>query len=136
MFARFEEQLHSRMEKGEALSSKDITDLYHELNVNYFGPSTIVDELQAYGCYYIPHFYYNFYVYKYTLGMSVAINFAKRILNGDVEDYRRFLTRGGSMAPLDQLIEAGCDPREQKVYDDAFSYFKEILDEFKSLMNK
>lgn len=135
MFARFEEQLHARMEKGEALSSKDITDLYYHLNENYFGPSVEIDDLQRYGCYYIPHFYYNFYVYKYTLGMSVAINFAKRILNGDVEDYRRFLTRGGSMAPLDQLIEAGCDPREQKVYDDAFSYFKEVLDEFKVLMN-
>lgn len=136
MFARFEEQLHSRMEKGEALSSKDITDMYYKLNENYFGPSTVVDELQSYGCYYIPHFYYNFYVYKYTLGMSVAINFARRILKGDVEDYRRFLTRGGSMSPLDQLIEAGCDPRAQSVYDDAFTYFKEILDEFKSLMNE
>lgn len=136
MFARFEEQIHARIEKGEALSSKDITDLYYELNQNYFGDSVIVDDLQRYGCYYIPHFYYNFYVYKYTLGMSVAINFARRILKGDVEDYRRFLTRGGSMAPLEELIEAGCDPRDQKVYDDAFTYFKEVLDEFKSLMNK
>lgn len=136
MFARFEEQLHSRMEKGEALSSKDLTDLYHELNKNYFGDAVEIDELQRYGCYRIPHFYYNFYVYKYTLGMSVAINFARRIIKGDVEDYRRFLTRGGSMAPLDQLIEAGCDPRKQEVYDDAFTYFKEVLDDFKTLMNE
>ncbi len=134
MYASFESEIHERIEKGEALSSKDICDLYLKLNKEYFGESVIVDDLQRYGCYYIPHFYYNFYVYKYTLGMSVAISFAKKILAGDVEGYRNFLTKGGSESPLDELIHAGVDPRKQEVYDDAFTYFKEILDEFKQCM--
>ena len=37
----------------------------------------------------------------------------------------RFLTRGGSCAPIDQLVEAGADPRGEQVYDDAFRYFEE-----------
>lgn len=136
MYASFEYQLHAAIEQGKALSSKDVCDLYEQLNKEYFGDSVIVDELQRYGCYHIPHFYYNFYVYKYTLGMSVAISFAKKILAGDVESFRIFLTKGGSEAPLDELIHAGVDPRKQDVYDDAFGYFKEILDQFQDCMKK
>ncbi len=132
MYATFEYQLYEAIEKGEALSSKDVCDLYEQLNKDYFGDSVIVDDLQRYGCYHVPHFYYNFYVYKYTLGMSVAISFAKKILNGEVDAYREFLTKGGSEAPLDELMHAGVDPRQTQVYEDAFGYFKEILDQFRS----
>ena len=135
MYASFESELHARIERNEALSSKDICDLYEQLNKDYFGDSVIVDDLQRYGCYYIPHFYYNFYVYKYTLGMSVAISFVKKILAGDVQGYRTFLTKGGSESPIDELVHAGVDPRKQEVYDDAFGYFKEVLDEFKACMH-
>lgn len=134
MYAQFEADLHSWIENKEAVSSQKITQHYLDLNKHYFGPGVAVDELQQYGCYHIPHFYYNFYVYKYTLGMSVALSFAKRILQGDVEAYRTFLTKGGSESPIDELIHAGIDPREDGVYDDAFTFFKETLDQFKELM--
>ena len=68
--------------------------------------------------------------------MSVALSFASRILKGDTEDYLRFLTRGGSCAPIDQLIEAGADPRGEQVYNDAFRYFEETLDQFEKLMEE
>lgn len=136
MYAQFEADLHSWLENKEAVSSKKITQHYLDLNKRYFGPGVEVDDLQQYGCYHIPHFYYNFYVYKYTLGMSVALSFAKRILQGDVEAYRTFLTKGGSEAPIDELIHAGVDPRDDSVYDDAFTFFKETLDQLKELMNK
>ena len=59
MYATFEYQLYEAIEKGEALSSKDVCDLYEQLNKDYFGDSVIVDDLQRYGCYHVPHFYYN-----------------------------------------------------------------------------
>ena len=135
-FAEFEAWLHQQIEEGKPLSSSDITSCYHDLTVNYYGPSVEVDEYEKYKCYSVPHFYYNFYVYKYTIGMSVALSFAQRILKGETEDYLRFLTRGGSCAPIDQLIEAGADPRGEKVYDDAFAFFRKTLDEFKELLNQ
>ena len=76
----------------------------------------------------------HFYVYKYTLGMSVALSFAKKILAGDTTEYLEFLTKGGSESPLDELIHAGVDPRVDSVYDDAFTYFEKTLDEFSELM--
>lgn len=134
MYAKFEYDLHTWVENKEVISSQKITQHFLDLNKQYFGDSVEVDDLQRYGCYYIPHFYYNFYVYKYTLGMSVALSFVKRIQQGDVQAYREFLTKGGSESPLDELIHAGVDPRDDQVYDDAFTFFKETLDQFKELV--
>lgn len=136
MFAQFEKDLHEWIENRKPISSKTITDRCLQLNKEYFGDAVIVDELQKYGFYYVPHFYYNFYVYKYTLGMSVAISFVKEILSGNVAPYRAFLTKGGSESPVDELKHAGVDPTSDKVYDDSFTFFKEIMEEFKELLLK
>lgn len=136
MFAQFEKDLHEWIENRKPISSKTITDRCLQLNKEYFGDAVIVDELQKYGFYYVPHFYYNFYVYKYTLGMSVAISFVKEILSGNVAPYRAFLTKGGSESPVDELKHAGVDPTSDKVYDDSFTFFKEIMEEFKELLSR
>lgn len=135
MYAEFEKQLYSMLENEEALSSQKLTSLYMELSRAYYGDAVEVDDLQRYHCYHIPHFYFNFYVYKYTLGMSVALSFAKKILAGHTKEYLEFLTKGGSESPLDELIHAGVDPREDSVYDDAFTFFEKTLDEFCDLMD-
>jgi oligoendopeptidase F len=137
MFAKFEYDLHTMAEKGEPLSSKVITDLYYSQNKDYFGSDVKLDDLVGWSCYYIPHFYYNYYVYKYTLGMTVAMAIVKRILDGDktqVENYLNFLKSGGSKSPVDLLKQAGVDPTKEELYDDAFNYFEGLLNEFESLM--
>ena len=103
---------------------------------HHYREAVTIDELQKAHCYSVPHFYYNFYVYKYTLGLSIALAFAKRILSGDVETYRKFLTIGGSMSPVDTLRSCGIDPYDEKVYDDAYQYFENTLEQFKELIKK
>ena len=134
MFADFEAKLHDMLEKNETVSNATLTKYYMDLSKRYFGDSVEIDDLVQYQCYVVPHMYYNFYVYKYTLGMSIALAFASRILKGDVADYRTFLTKGGSEAPIDELIHANVDPLSDCVYDEAFTYFKTCLDDFKQLM--
>lgn len=137
MFAQFEYELHTMAENGEPLASKTITDLYAKMNKEYFGDAVTNDELMGWSCYYIPHFYYNYYVYKYTLGMTVALAIVKRILEGDkdqVNNYLEFLKSGGSTSPVELLKKAGVDPLDDKIYDDAFTYFEELLDKFEQIM--
>lgn len=135
MYAQYEADLHEWIQDKKPISSATLTSHWKCLNEKYYGESVVFDELERYRCYSIPHFYYNFYVYKYTLGMSVALSFVKRILSHDVESYRTFLSKGGSQSPIDELIEAGVDPRADQVYDDAFAFFKETLDEFKECIS-
>lgn len=136
MFADFEYKLHTMAENNEPLSSKVITDLYAKLNQEYYGEAITMDELVGWSCYYVPHFYYDYYVYKYTLGMTVALAIVNRILKGDqeqVENYLNFLKSGGSMAPVDLLKKAGVDPLDDQIYDDAFNYFEELLNQFETI---
>lgn len=137
MFAQFEAQLHALIEKGEAVSNQTCMDLFLRLSKEHFGKDVVLDEtIHGAGCYYIPHFYYNFYVYKYTLGMSVALSFAQKILAGNTADYLSFLKKGGSESPIDELIHSGVDPNNDQVYNDAFTFFAQTLNEFKELMIK
>lgn len=136
MFAQFEAWIHSELEAGQALSSSDLTNYYQQLSQDYYGEAVQVNELEKYKCLSVPHFYYNFYVYKYTIGMSVALSFAGRVLKGDGQDYLHFLTQGGSCSPISQLIKAGANPCREQVYDDAFQFFIKTLDEFEALLEQ
>lgn len=135
MYAKFEVELHKAFENGNPLSSNEIMQLFLNLNKEHYGKDVIVDDLQGARCFAIPHFYLNFYVYKYTLGMAVAIAFFKQIKAGNNKGLKYFLTRGGSTSPVDSFKDSNVDPYDPNLYDQAFTYFKELLDEFKSLMS-
>ncbi|WP_249030271.1 oligoendopeptidase F [Tannockella kyphosi] len=137
MFAAFEDELHLKALRKEALSSKVITDLYQQMSVDYFGKDITVAPITAYSCYYVPHFYYNYYVYKYTIGMTLALAIVKRIQSGDQEqrdNYLKFLQSGGSMSPIDLLQLANVNPLNDDLYKDAFGYFEDVLNNFQELM--
>lgn len=136
MFADFEHQLHMMAQNNEPMSSQVITDLYAKLSQEYFGDDVKMDDLVGWSCYYVPHFYYDYYVYKYTLGMTVALAIVKRILAGDqqqVDNYLNFLKSGGKESPVDLLTHAGVNPLDDAIYDDAFKYFEDLLNEFENL---
>ncbi|MBS5112553.1 MAG: oligoendopeptidase F [Coprobacillus cateniformis] len=137
MYADFEHTLHTWAQEGKPMSAQMITDLYYQKNAEYFGKDVTMDEYVGYSCFYIPHFYYNYYVYKYTLGMTVALAIVSRILNGDEkqkEAYLNFLKAGGSKDPVDLLKDALVDPIDDQLYDDAFHYFENILNEFEEII--
>ena len=54
-----------KIENGETLSSEDLNSIYYKLNQKYFGEDVFIDEEIKYEWARIPHFYSDFYVYKY-----------------------------------------------------------------------
>lgn len=134
-FANFENVLHQKVANNEGLSNQAITDLYEKLSDEYYGEKVQIHELTKYTCYGVPHFYYNYYVYKYTVGMCVASVIAKRIFNGDkeqIENYLKFLKSGSTKSPVELLTMAGVNPLDENLYKEAFENFKKDLEEFKS----
>jgi len=139
MYAQFEDTLHQWASHDEPMNAARITELYDKINADYYGPDVKNDPLVGHSCFYIPHFYYNYYVYKYTLGMSVALAIVSRIQNHkphQVGDYLEFLKSGGSDTPLGVLAKAGVNPLEDNLYDDAFNYFGDILARFEKIMDE
>lgn len=136
-FANFENILHQKVANNEGLSSQTITDLYQKVTEDEYKGRVEIHDLTKYSCFAVPHFYYNYYVYKYTIGMCVASVIADRITNGDkmqIEKYLNFLKSGSINAPVEALTMAGVNPLDENLYKEAFEGFKKDLDEFKNIM--
>ena len=135
-FAKFEDILHNKAQNNEGLSAKCITDIYAEISEEYYGGRVEQHKLGKYACFSVPHFYYNYYVYKYTIGNCVASVIASRILSGDkdtLEHYLEFLKSGWTKSPRELLRAVGVDPLDDDLYKEAFEGFKKVLDDFKKL---
>lgn len=138
MFAEFEKETHKLREKGEVLTSDLLSNTYYNLVKKYFGPNVLCDDLIKYEWARIPHFYYNFYVYKYATGISAASYIVDGILNnkeGTLENYMKFLKSGGSMYPLDELKIASVNLNSESVILSAIKTFEKYLKEFKDIYN-
>ncbi|MBT9779148.1 oligoendopeptidase F [Clostridium sp. MCC353] len=133
MFAEFEAMTHKMAEEGKSLTAQTLCGLYHQLNVDYFGPDMVVDPEIDYEWSRIPHFYTPFYVYQYATGFSAAIAISTKILSGDQETingYFKFLSGGNSMSPIDLLRLCGVDMSSPEPVEEALKVFESLLEEF------
>lgn len=136
MFAEFEKYAHGVIESGEALSAEKMTEFYRNLNKEYYGDAVISDKYIGYEWARIPHFYTDFYVYKYATGITCAINIATNILkdNKFVDKYKKFLSSGCSLYPMDILALVDLDLTTKTPYENAMKDFGEALKELTALI--
>lgn len=137
MFAEFEKIVHEKIENNKTLSSNDLNEIYYRLNKEYFGNNIIVDENIKYEWARIPHFYTDFYVYKYATGISAAISIASNILkHGEpfVKRYIEMLKQGCSKKSIELLKMVDVDLERERVYKEALDFYKEKIKELKELI--
>lgn len=139
MFSEFEKYAYDLVENDDVITSDKLCDKYYQLNKLYFGDNVVVDDLIRYEWEKVPHFYYNFYVYKYATGISAACKIVDGILNNEkdaLDNYLNMLKSGSRQNPLDTLKIAGVDMTDKKVYESAIKMFDETIEEFKTLIEK
>ena len=132
MFAEIEKNSHAEVEAGSALTAEDFTRINKELNDKYYGTNVEPHELADYLWAKIPHFYNNFYVYKYATSFCAASYLSSKVLSGDKEalkNYREFLKDGGRHKPIEQLRSAGIDMEDKNSVSKALEIFKNLVDE-------
>ena len=135
MFSEFERKIYKKIGNDEPITADILSDIYYELNKDYFGENVFIDDEIRYEWERIPHFYYNFYVYKYATGLSAATSIVSRLLDGTLkpDDYISFLKCGKSKNPLDSLKVAGVDLSKKEVVNSAIDMFLDIMNEFEKL---
>ena len=139
MFAEFEHKAHQMAEAGESLTRDSLCAMYYDLTKQYYGRACRVDKEVENEWMRIPHFYSSFYVYKYATGFCAAVALARGILSGDPEKvaaYRRFLTLGGSMLPIEELKVAGVDMSTPQPVCEALDYFAELVMRYRELLTQ
>lgn len=136
MFAEFEKEVHEKIENGKMVSAEDLNMIYYDLNQKYMGESVVLGENSKYGWARIPHFYRDFYVYKYATGISSAICIATKILNkeeGYVEKYINMLSQGCTKKSIDLLKMVDVDLEDIHTYDSIVQFYRNKIEELKSL---
>lgn len=131
MFAEFEKIIHENSENQIPLTVESLSNIYHELNIKYYGPDIVIDPLIDLEWARIPHFYSSFYVYKYAIGFSTAAALSENILDGNsdaVSRYIEFLSSGGSDYPIDLLKKAGVDVTSPEPVKNALKIFSRLVD--------
>ncbi|MGN0961616.1 MAG: M3 family oligoendopeptidase, partial [Christensenellales bacterium] len=140
LYSEFEFYAHSLVEDGAPISKDLLNAKYKELTIKYYGKDVkLLKEDIGEGWMRIPHFYRSYYVYKYATGMTSAINFARRIYNGEegmVDKYLEFLKSGSKDYSINILKKAGIDLTDGEPYKIMQDEFKWALKEFEKLITK
>lgn len=142
MFAEFELRIHQLVEQGEALSGDRLTKIYAEIIRRYHGHDKNilqVDDLYTVEWAYIPHFYYNYYVYQYATSIAASALFAEDVLEGKEGAAERFLAvlqAGGSEYPYQALKTAGVDLATPAPYKALIARMNRIMDEIEVILDR
>jgi len=142
MFAEFELAIHESVERGEAMTGERMSVLYLDLLRRYHGHDEGVMQIdESYGAEWawIPHFYFNFYVFQYATSISASSLLAQRVLDGEegaVEAYLALLKAGGSAHSYDLLAGAGVDLATPAPYEASVARMNAIMDEMEALLAK
>ncbi len=141
MFAEFELAIHRAAERGEPLTGPRLTEIYGDLLKRYHGHDLgvlAIDDAYTVEWAYIPHFYYDFYVFQYATSISGAAWFAEQFLAGDeaVRDaFIRVLSAGGSDYPHNILRnEAGLDMTQAEAYAPVLRRMEDLMDRIEALL--
>jgi oligoendopeptidase F len=135
--ARFELEMHQRVEAGEPINAARMIDRTAELFREGYGEEVEFDRDRIgitwaqFG-----HLYANFYVYQYATGISGAHALVDRVLEqGELaaEGYLDFLKAGSSLYPLDALQAAGVDLTRPEPVEKAFASLAGVVDRLEEL---
>jgi len=140
--ARFELEIHERVERGEALTADALNDLMADLIIEVYGSEVELgekdrDRIGSTWAQFHTHLYSNFYVFQYATGIAGANHLAEKVAAGDagaVRDYLSFLKSGGSMYPLDGLKLAGVDMSSPEPVASAFAALAGMVDRLEALV--
>ena len=141
-FAEFELRMHEKAERGESLTGDALNELYMEITKKYYGHDKGVcivdDEIKAEWAY-IPHFYYNFYVYQYATSFTASAALSEQVLAGDKAATKRFLeflSSGSSGYPISLLKKAGVDMTTSEPFDLTMKKMNRVMNEMEKILER
>jgi oligoendopeptidase F len=138
ILAQYERAIHERVERGQALTADGMSEILAGLLRDGYGPAVDVDSgRDGITWAQFQHMYMNFYVYQYASGIAAANALSVPVAAGDTEAiarYRKFLSAGGSLYPLDALKLAGIDMTDPAAMDRAFGVLAGFVERLDALV--
>ena len=142
LFAEFELAAH---EMAETLTGENLSARYLDLVRTYYGHATgvcRVEDVVAQEWQFVPHFYYDFYVYQYATSLVASTSLARGIreeaARGETkrrDAYLALLRAGGSRYPVDLLKQAGVDMTTPAPFRAAIAEMNATMDEMERILS-
>jgi oligoendopeptidase F len=138
-FAEFELKMHETAENGTALTGDLLNSMYAEIARTYYGHDKgfciVDDEIESEWAY-IPHFFYNFYVFQYATSFTASAALVERVLSGRegaAEKYLGLLSSGGSDYPIELLKKVDIDMTTAQPLDATIHRINQVMDEIEEI---
>ncbi|MBP7507921.1 MAG: oligoendopeptidase F [Prolixibacteraceae bacterium] len=141
-FADFELKIHEEAEAGRPLTGETLSKLYSDIVKAYYGHNEgvcYIDDYVSMEWAFIPHFYYNFYVYQYSTSFTASMCLAEKVLNkepGALDKYINFLSSGCSDYSIELLKKAGVDMTSSEPFDKTIIAMNKVMDEIEKILDK
>jgi len=148
LFAEFEMRIHEMAANGEPLNGENLSDLYLKLLREYYGHDAGICEVKdIYKAEwaYIPHMYYDFYVYQYATSVIASTKLADGIRAGAAakppstaarDAYLGMLSAGSSRYAYDMLKGAGVDMATPEPFAAAMREMNKTIDAMEAILDK
>lgn len=135
---KMEQDMYEHVSKGGTLTKEFLDSLATSSLEYYYKDSVILDKYA--NCDWITrsHYYMNFYLFNYSICISIATCVAHRIIDGDQEmlnKYMEFIKAGSDIWPIDAFKILGIDLEDESVYQECISYFDSKIDEFSEIIS-
>lgn len=137
LYSEFEKDLYDKVEKGEGISSEFLDEKWRQLKRKY----KISFENKWFN---VPHFYNNFYVYKYVMSNCIAEFFVKNLTevgsDNDRKQYEKkyinFISCGSPKDAIELLEEMDINMNDSLFYGYSIEAFHRNFETIKDVLNK
>ncbi len=133
---KMEQDFYDYVNEGNTLTSEYMNKLTEDSINKYYGDVVNKDEYIGLSWARRSHYYMNYYMYAYSMCISIASYVASEILKGNkdmLNNYIKFLSTGSNVDNVDIFGVLGIDITDKNVYIKAIDYFDSMIDRFVEL---
>ena len=136
---KMEQDFYDYVNDGNTITKEYMMNLEKATRDKYWGNLVEQDEYVGLSWISRSHYYQNYYLYAYSICISIASYIASEILNGNkdvMNNYITYLTTGSDHNCYEIMNTLGIDITDKKVYEKAIEYFNSMLDKFVELRDE
>lgn len=133
---KIEQDMYDEVFKGGTITKDFMNKKTKQSLKKYYGPQIKLDKFANNSWITRSHYYMNFYLYSYAICISVAINVASEIQNGNknmLDNYIKFMKVGSDKWPIEAFEVLGVDLEDKKLYENAINYFDNLVEKYEEL---
>lgn len=133
---KMEQDMYEYVESGNCLTKEYMDNLSYNSLKKYYGNTVKLNKYSKCDWVTRSHYYMGFYLYSYSICISVACFVANEILKGNkemLEKYKKFLSAGSDKWPTDVFKMLDIDLESPKVYENAIEFFNKMIDKYEEI---